>query len=242
MKYSWETVSACLKNTKSNLSLSTFKRYYNLSKKLNLIKDYGTHEQFIGWDECIKILELPFRYRGFNRIFKLEDVGAMTFTQANDWVVMNVILQSLLDQKYQIDKFSDLLPVIVDLAKNRARKRNPIKVGKVVRLAKKAKLSTYDYAKSILANYKDYIVTGSQHLSKKFGISQTKCNRLLNKLHDMDIIYRNIQTIEYFKGDMNTITFDVAKALSGGALIIPSHKTKSFIQVLGSRVTLRFGL
>lgn len=224
------------------MSLSTFKKFWGMALDKGLIKDYGKHQQIIGWDECIEILELPFRYRGFNRIFKLEDVGAMTFTQANDWVQMCAIIQNLLDQKYQIDKFSDLLPIIVDLAKNRARKRNPIKVGKVIRLAKKANLSTYDYAKSILANYKDYIVTGSQHLSEKFGISQAKCNRLLNKLHDMEIIYRNIQTIEYFKGNMNTITFDVAKALSGGALIIPSHKTKSFIQVLGSRVTLRFGL
>ena len=234
LRYSHETVSACLRNCGIRMPYNTFKKYWELCEKLGLITKIGKHQGIIGWDQCIDKLGLTFSNRRINKIIKSRNISTMTFTQITNWVEQSLFLMNFKAQQYKIDRKEDKFKIYKALANDKPLRQGDLR--KIAGSARKEGLSLKQYALSMLAKHNNKIVTGSYHLSSLFGISQKKCNTLLNGMVKNNIITRTIIINRWFEGEVNASTFDLAKELSGNALIIPS--AKCFFQVVGSEISL----
>lgn len=216
------------------ISLNTLKKYWAICVSLGLIKSEGKHQQIIGWDQCIKILGLPYHKQRINKLLAKSPINEMTFNQVVNWLEQNLFLLNFKAQQYRIEQKQDQLKVYQALANDKHLWQANLR--KIRASAKKEGMSLKNYAKRVLATHKDKIVTGSYHLSKKYHISQKKCNNLLNDMVKKNIITRTVIIKKWFQGEVNAATFDLAKELSGNALIIPS--SKCFFQVVGSELSL----
>lgn len=216
------------------MSYNTFKLYWNLCEKHGLVENMGKHQGIIGWDQCIIKLGLPFAKRRINKTLRLRDIGSMTFTQALNWLEQSLFLMNFRAQQYKIDRKEDQWKIYNALANDKPLRQGNLR--KIAASARKEGLTLKQYAIRVLAKHNRKIVTGSYHLKSLYGISQKKCNSLLNKMVKDNLITRTIIVKKWFEGEVCAATFDLAKDLSGNALIIPS--SKCFFQVVGSEVTV----
>lgn len=212
------------------VSYSTFKKYWNLCKEFELLEEQGSHQYIIGWDECIKKLELGFERRRINRIIRNYDISQMTFNECVEWVEQCVFILNFQGQLHKIKGKESRQRTYWLLANDKNTGQENL--NNIRKRAKSKNLSVKEYAQSMLDRHNMNVVTGSYHLSKKFGLSQKKSNTLLNKMVKKGIIDRKIIKKYWFMGEVNAYTFDLAKELSGNALLIPT--TNCFVQVIGS--------
>lgn len=236
MLYCGETVNSFIKTTGINISHATFRKYWNKIVKLGLVKDEGTHKMIIGWDECLRKLDVPYQKRRINKL--LFKVKGKTFNAALTLVEEALVLLKLLDQEYKAGKADEQAYVLkCILSGKHIGGRSNMKM--VKRLAKQSRSLGQPLevlAARMLNDLNTKVVTGSYHLEKYLGISRTKCNQILNSLSKRGAIERKIVKEELFKGEANHRTFDIVKGAYPGTPFYYSPSRKSFILTRGSEL------
>lgn len=238
-------------------SYNTHLKGWRLLQRIGAFKKSGKHLQLINRNEIAEKLGIDHTFQeGFwlNRKLRKKRILKFTPTQLTNYFIGLSIMQDLIKQKFYADKKATLRRmaqvVLFDditnesIKNKRAIKRASLEEYKasskaIFKLAKKHNLKTVELACSMVKSPKlldnSRIKTGSYHLARKFGVSQTKINSLLNRYHNNGLLKRQIIS-ERVDLPCCKHSYNYLKEKYPNKGIIPLKSKQGYNIILGSRV------
>lgn len=224
---------------KFGLSLASYNKYLNRALECGLFYESGNHIQLIKVAQIAEELGIVSKGGRVMDYVRIEDISTMSFHQLTIWVRQALMLLDIAQQKYKIKQASDEI-VFLENFLNR-KKGELLSYSKFKRIQKKAGqfgISTEQYLQRVKKQQRTSIVTGCQHLAKKFGNCQATMNKALNDLVKKGYIKRFIEKREFKEYDISNSSFDAIKATYGTKALFINYSTQHFIQTLGSIITM----
>lgn len=218
-----------------NISPQAFKKQFTRAKEYGLIRNKSYYCVAINWRAALSQLGLIERNRNFKKLIDRKKLKEMNLRQISVWVHDCVLNYNLLQQQYQINKKKPLVSLSKKILANSVTKAKGVK--KLIKLAEKEGVTTQKYCGNLVRSFRKNIVTGSQHLSRKIGLSQASNNRALNRLVAEKIIERKVE-VKYYQYPLNNATFDLMIDKYGRDNFIVSTKHNSYIKYKGSKINL----
>ena len=221
------------------MALDTYNKYLNRAIEHELFYVSGNNGQLKKLKEIAEQLGLVDKAGRYSKYLRLKDLSKLNFCQITSWARESMVLQSLDQQKYQIKKALDEISFL-DKFLNK-RKGELLSYSRFKRIQKKAAqygVSTEQYLHRVKKKQKKVVVTGCNHLSKKFGNCKATMNGAINKLKNDGFIERYICKREFKEYDISNESFDSIKATYGTNALFINYSKQSFIQTIGSEIKI----
>lgn len=170
-----------------NISDKSFTKYINKAIEARIVVKKGNNWCFVSWPEILRKLDILHLSKGFKKL--MGSVQNLNLHQTTQLVRDTLILFKLRWQKIKLDRSAAVRDTI-----ERLRNHKPVEaclVKKVAKMAANLNLSTKEF---IDIPIREFIVTGSKHLSKSIPNHPTTLNNSLNRLVDNGTISRKVIT------------------------------------------------